>query len=297
LQIIFDINQIIGNCYNQIVHLHRIHNMKILNLAMKLGHWPAATVDKNPIDKRIFNSLSIGIDSKVEDRGVITYETLTGLKAINHQSALIPGNQNLAIQILSNITKAALMFTRNNIELNKISLVPENRDYPGFIIAFRSEYSGIMGIIITLDSDNEEVVVTNQTTFVTALDNYGSITSGTLTVIHCPEHVPLEFNFYSTQVYTNGSKEAACNKCKMYIEPLEQFSNNQYEVKLELEKVYDVESDFLQYLINSLNQDAKDVFNVLDDPDLLESTLVLFRNEYKKGKYDKTLSYSSSKVI
>jgi hypothetical protein len=271
--------------------------MKILNLAMKLGHWPAATVDKNPIDKRIFNSLSIGIDSKVEDRGVITYETLTGLKAINHQSALIPGNQNLAIQILSNITKAALMFTRNNIELNKISLVPENRDYPGFIIAFRSEYSGIMGIIITLDSENEEVVVTNQTTFVTALDNYGSITSGTLTVIHCPEHVPLEFNFYSTQVYTNGSKEAACNKCKMYIEPLEQFSNNQYEIKLELEKVYDVESDFLQYLINSLNQDAKDVFNVLDDPDLLESTLVLFRNEYKKGKYDKTLSYSSSRVI
>jgi hypothetical protein len=274
--------------------------MKILNLLVNFGAYPSSEVTEKPIDKNIFQSLSIDVDTKVDDRGVIAYEQLQGYKALSYQSSLVAKNKksNAIVEVLKSISALTMLLFSDKVELNKVSLVPENTDYPGFILVFKSKHWSIKAILITLESDQDDVVVTNQTAYVTPIDKYNNATSGNLTVIHCQEHVPLEFTYYASDLLTNKCDlESTCSKGKMYIEPLPEWNNNKYTVRFELEKSITVDPDFLGYLIDSLDKDIKDVYHILEDEVLTAASLESYRLSYKQSKYDKTLSYNSSKVI
>jgi hypothetical protein len=274
--------------------------MKILNLLVDLSKYPSAEVGKFPIDQKIFKTLTIDVDSKVTDRGVIAYEKLEGFKALSYQSSLVVNDKkcNAIVEVIKSISALAMLLFSDKVEMNKVSLVPENSDYPGFILAFKSKHWSIKAILITLESDQDEVVITNQTAYVTAIDKYNNVTSGNLTIIHCQEHVLLEFTYYASDLITHKCKlESTCSKGKMYIEPIPEWNNNQYTVRFELEKSITVDPDFLSYLIESLGKDIKVIYHILEDESLTAAALESYRFCYKQSKYDKTLSYSSSKVI
>lgn len=274
--------------------------MKILNLLVNPGQYPSGKISDDPIDKKIFQVLTIEVDSKVSDRGVIAYEQLQGYKALGYQSSLIVKDKidNTIAQIVKSISALAMFAFSSKVELNKISLVPENQDYPGFILTFKSKHWEIKAILVTLESDQDDVVVTNQTPYVIPAENNNNITSGNLTVIHCQEHIPLELTYYASDIVTTKSTlESTCSKGKMLIEPIAKWNNNEYTVRFELEKSISVDPEFLDYLIVSLDKDIKDVYNILEDDVLTAASLESYRLCNKQGKYDKTLSYSSSKVI
>jgi hypothetical protein len=274
--------------------------MKILNLLVNPGLYPSAEVSESPIDNNIFQALTIEVDTKVIDRGVIAYEKLQGFKAIGYQSSLVAKNKksNAIVEVIKSISALAMLLFSDKVEMNKVSLVPENSDYPGFILAFKSKHWSIKAILVTLESDQDEVVITNQTAYVTAIDKYNNVTSGNLTVIHCQEHIPLEFTYYASDLLTRKCDlESTCSKGKMYIEPIPEWNNNQYTVRFELEKSITVDPDFLVYLIESLGKDIKDVYYILEDETLTAAALESYRLSYKQSQYDKTLSYNSSKVI
>ncbi|MGL4759271.1 MAG: hypothetical protein ACRCXZ_08090 [Patescibacteria group bacterium] len=179
--------------------------------------------------------------------------------------------------------------------INDVTLLPENQDYPGFILVVIGAYSSIQRTQIQFHCQNYAVAITNQTPF-SYKDAFKRSILGNLIVIHADESEPFEMTYYSSSFDTHKKEEFFVSKGTVKITPSSFESNTEFEFECDCIQKIDANREFLAYLLKKQESNLQNVFEILSDQELKKEYLELFLLKKKTDQY-MNLNYQPTNVI
>jgi hypothetical protein len=181
--------------------------------------------------------------------------------------------------------------------INQVSLYPENQDYPGYIMFITAEYANIRSTQINLYTDDMSVAITNQTPYVVKPkrkdDNH---ITGNLIIVHCSEKEPINFEYYASTLDTYKQTEHVVSNGTIQLIPGDVVTEEKVTFKCQVNQALPTNMAFLNYLIDTQDNDMKSVYEILTDSELSTMYSESFRLHVKTSNYV-DLPYSSGSVI
>jgi hypothetical protein len=181
--------------------------------------------------------------------------------------------------------------------INQISLYPENQDYPGYIMFITAEFANIRSTQINLYTDDMSVAITNQTPYVIKPKRKDDKhITGNLIIVHCSENEPINFEYFASTLDTYKQTEHVVSNGTIQLIPGDVVTEEKVTFKCQANQVLPTNMAFLNYLIDSQDNDMKSVYEILTDSELSSMYSESFRLHTKTSNYV-DLPYSSGSVI
>ncbi len=264
----------------------------------------------NKIDDKVFKAINVFSNNKDQSRGVLVlnkrFKETENAKSLayyyNTLKLTIDSWKYIFDEFIIKLLNLRALAGKKIILLpfikNYISFEPENQFYSGYIICFENYLPHKIKTIFEIYSNQDDVVITNQTNF--NFLSYDDITqTGTLVVIHCSEAEPVELEFY-TYTYNCKESKSFLSKFKGFIKPKKYNSilpEIEFVFKLGSKKDINIEPDYFQQLYQACNGSIKEVYEVMSDIDLQNDYTEQFFEKSKSLLVNKKLLYTKDSII
>jgi hypothetical protein len=294
--------------------------MRILTIETRLMKNYGSSIELNHIKSNVLKALSIENQNNQSSRGVLVHiveEKISIIKKINQyiitkQNTFqklffslfnyLKGNSIKALSI--DFINTKLLLDNSKEILSRVVLAPENNFYNGFIINFAPQISENESVIVQLQSNSDEVVITSHTNYKVKdcwIPKYSTIyeLTGTLVVIHCQENTKLSFDSY-TATSTTKDEFTSILSCEFTLNPVNLNTENiDYIPNFNSfnSKKIKISNNYFGYLMSEFNSSLKDIYELLNDKELNQEQLDIFTTKSRLKSFDNNFDYTQNSII